>query len=247
MTLGRERDEKMTTTVERPAQDAAPPARGRWGRNGSGGEPDRRVPTPPRLRRRWGVFAAMAAVVCLGALGNVWLHQATTNASPVVAARSTIARGQIINRADLVTVQIGVDPALHPVPASQLETLVGKRAALDIAAGSLLTGDEVTDKVIPARGKSVVGVAVPATLLPGIPLVAGDQIRVVATPGAQGEATPGAPPSIAASVVSAATSTDNGQGSLTIITVSVPDSDAAGLAAMAATGKIAIVLDSRER
>ena len=52
---------------------------------------------------------------------------------------------------------------------------------------------------------------------------------------------------MAASVVSTASSTDNGQGSLTIITVAVPDSDAAGLAAMAATGKIAIVLDSRER
>lgn len=189
----------------------------------------------------------MAAVACLGALGNVWLHQATTSASAVVAARSTIIRGQIINRADLVTVQVGVDPALHPVPASQLEALVGKRAALDVAAGSLLTGDDVTDKVIPARGESVVGVAVPVTLMPGTPLVAGDQIRVVATPGAQGEATPGAPRSIAASVVSTATSTDNGQGSLTIITVQVPDSDAAGLAAMAATGKIAIVLDSRER
>jgi len=237
----------MTTTVERPAEDAASPARGRWGRNDAGGELGRRVPAPPRLRRRGGVFAAMAAVVCLGALGNVWLHQATTSASAVVAARSTITRGQMINRADLVTVQIGVDPALRPVPASQLETLVGKRAALDVAAGSLLTGDDVTDKVIPARGESVVGVAVPVTLMPGTPLVAGDQIRVVATPGAQGEATPGAPRSIAASVVSTATSTDNGQGSLTIITVAVPDSDAAGLAAMAATGKIAIVLDSRER
>jgi len=247
MTFGRERDEKMTTTVERPAQDFASPARDRWGRNDAGVELGRRVPAPPRLRRRWGVFAAMAAVVCLGALGNVWLHQATTSASAVVAARSTIIRGQIINRADLVAVQIGVDPALRPVPASQLETLVGKRAALDVAAGSLLTGDDVTDKVIPARGESVVGVAVPVTLMPGTPLVAGDQIRVVATPGAQGEATPGAPRSISASVVSTATSTDNGQGSLTIITVQVPDSDAAGLAAMAATGKIAIVLDSRER
>ena len=158
-----------------------------------------------------------------------------------------VTQGNSITRADLCAVQSGVDPARPPVRAAALETLFGKRAALDVAAGSLLTGDDVTDKVIPARGKSVVGVAVPATLMPGIPLVAGDQIRVVATPGAQGEATPGAPRSIAASVVSTATSTDNGQGSLTIITVAVPDSDAAGLAAMAATGKIAIVLDSRER
>jgi hypothetical protein len=38
-------------------------------------------------------------------------------------------------------------------------------------------------------GMSVVGVAVPAALLPGEPLRAGDQVRVVATPGQQGEVT----------------------------------------------------------
>ena len=36
------------------------------------------VPAPPRARRRWGLFAAMVALVAVGALGNVWLHAATT-------------------------------------------------------------------------------------------------------------------------------------------------------------------------
>ena len=62
---------------------------------------------PPKARRRWGLFAAMAAVVCLGALGNVWLHQATTNSTQVVAARTAIERGTVISRDQLMTVQIG--------------------------------------------------------------------------------------------------------------------------------------------
>lgn len=64
-----------------------------------------------------GVFAAMAGVVCLGALGNVWLHQVTNNAREVVAARVTIERGSLITRDELMSVQIGTDPAVRSVPA----------------------------------------------------------------------------------------------------------------------------------
>ena len=70
----------MTTTVERPGTVAVNGAAS--GGPGAGVA----LPVPPKARRRWGLFAAMAAVVCLGALGNVWLHQATTNSTQVVAA-----------------------------------------------------------------------------------------------------------------------------------------------------------------
>lgn len=234
----------MTTTVERPSSVAT---------NGSGppsaGGAAAPVPTPPKARRRWGLFAAMAAVVCLGALGNVWLHQATTNSTQVVAARSTIERGTVISRDQLMTVQIGSDPALKPVSAGQLESLVGKRAAVDVAAGSLLTGESITDQIIPAQGHSLVGVGVTPAMMPGAKLVAGDRIRIVATPGQQGLTDAAAKPvSVAAVVVSTATGADTtGQGAQTIITVDVPSADAPQLASMASTGKVAIVLDSRDR
>ena len=208
------------------------------------------LPSPPKARRRWGLFAAMAALVCLGALGNVWLHQATTNAKQVVAARTMIERGSIITRDQLVTVQVGSDPALRSVPASALADLVGKRAAVDVAAGSLLTTDSTTDKQIPGTGHSLVGVGVMPAMMPGTKLMAGDRVRIVATPSQAGvpAATPGAPTSVAAVVVSTFTGPDTtGQGAQTIITVDVPSGDAAQLAAMAASGKVAVVLDSRDR
>lgn len=233
----------MTMTVERvaaPLNGAGTPA----------GPEGGLLPSPPKARRRWGLFAAMAALVCLGALGNVWLHQATTNAKQVVAARTTIERGSIITRDQLVTVQVGSDPALRSVPASALADLVGKRAAVDVAAGSLLTTDSTTDKQIPGTGHSLVGVGVMPAMMPGTKLMAGDQVRIVATPSQAGvpAATPGAPTSVAAVVVSTFTGTDTtGQGAQTIITVDVPSGDAAQLAAMAASGKVAVVLDSRDR
>lgn len=233
----------MTTTAQRSASPA------RSTRRQAADLASTPVPTPPKARRRWGLFAAMAALVCLGALGNVWLHQATTSAQQVVAARSTIERGTVISRDQLMTVQIGSDPALSPVPASDLEGMVGKRAAVDVAAGSLLTRDAATDKNVPGEGHSLVGVGVMPAMMPGAKLVAGDRIRIVATPGQQGDATAiSTATSVTAVVVSTETGTDTtGQGAQTIITVDVPTGDAAQLAAMAATGKVAVVLDSRDR
>ena len=233
----------MTTTIERPAGAASNRERRR---DEASAIP---LPEPPKARRRWGLFAAMAALVCLGALGNVWFHQASTNAKQVVAARSTIERGTVISRDQLMTVQVGSDPALRPVDASQIENMVGKRAAVDVAAGSLLTADVATSKNVPAQGQSLVGVAVTPAMMPGTQLVAGDRIRIVATPAQQalGE-TATSPVAVAAVVVSTQTGADTtGQGAQTIITVDVPTADAAQLAAIAAAGKVAVVLDSRDR
>jgi hypothetical protein len=90
----------------------------------------------------------------------------------------------------------------------------------------------------------VVGVALPASLLPGEPLRAGDQVRVVATPGQQGEVTDGKQRAITATVVGVYPDADSGQ---TVVSVQVPFDEAAELAARSATGKVALVLDSRER
>jgi len=211
--------------------------------------PSAAVPTPPRARRRWGLFAAMVLVVALGALGNVWLLASTTTAQEVVAARSTIERGSVIAREDLMTVRIELDPSLHTVPGGDLAGLVGQRAALDVAAGSLLTVESVTKSTVPPDGYSLVGIGVARARMPGVALVAGDQVRVVATPEpATGTHAVATPVSVGAVVVGTQPGTDaTGAGGQTIFTVQVPTADAASLAAMAATGNVAVVLDSRER
>jgi SAF domain len=203
---------------------------------------------PPKPRRRWGLFAAMVLVVCLGALGGVWLLDAATTATPVVAARSTIERGSVIDRDDLVTVRVEADPALQPVAGADLESLVGQRAALDIAAGSLLTTGAVTEQSVPAEGYSLVGIGVAEAMMPGAPLMAGDRVRfvVVADPAGGPAPTVGLEP-IGAVVVGTQVGSDVSVSAQTIVTVQVPADDAAQLAAIASTGKVALVLDSRDR
>jgi hypothetical protein len=201
------------------------------------------VAPAPKLRRRPALVAASVAAVCLGALLGVWAWTSTSNTHEVVALRQTISRGETLGLGDLMTVRVGVDPGLRTIPGERLAALVGQRAAMDMAAGSLVTDEEVTAKVVPSRGNSVVGVALPPSLMPGEPLVAGDQVRIVATPGPQGDVGPGDPAAIMATVVGLYPNGENGQ---TVVAVEVPQGQAAELAARSATGKVALVLDSRE-
>lgn len=150
----------------------------------------------------------------------------------------------MLSQSDIAVVEVGVDPGLQPIPRSQLSTVIGKRAATDIAAGTLLSAAQVTDAVVPPSGMSLVGVALSAGGMPGEPLAAGDDVRIVTTPGQDGQLDRGDPEAVAASVVSVAVSAETGQR---VVTVQVPEGDAAGLAAKAATGNVALVLDSRER
>jgi SAF domain len=202
------------------------------------------IATPPKLRRRPLLVVASIAAVCLGALFGVWAYTSVSTAQEVVAVRSSVQRGELISREDLVAVRIGLDPALSPIPASHLDGVVGQRAAMDLPAGGLVTRDSIAATVVPAQDMSVVGVALPAALLPGEPLRAGDRVRVVATPGQQGDVDEGEQRSITAAVVGIYPDADSDQ---TVVSVQVPYDQAAELAARAATGKVALVLDSRER
>ena len=64
------------------------------------------------------------------------------------------------------------------------------------------------------------------------------------TPGDQGEVTNEDPVTVEAVVVGASRVPETGE---TVVDVSVPEGDAADLAARAATGRVALVLDTRER
>lgn len=199
---------------------------------------------PPKLRRRPSLVAASIALICLGGILAAFAWTATTSTKSVVAARDLVQRGEVIEASDLMTVQVSADPALRTVPAAQLTTLVGRRAANDIAVGTLVTAGQVTDENVPSSGQSLVGVGLPLSQLPGEELVAGDKVRVVSTPGAQGEVSDAPPVTIRAEVVSVRVNDEDGQ---VVVTVQLPEGDAADLAARVATGNIAIVLDSRER
>lgn len=199
---------------------------------------------PPKLRRRPALLAGAIAAICLGALLGAWAWTSTTNTKEVLVARDTIPRGAIIEAKDLERVRINADPALNPVAASSYDDIVGQRAALDIAAGSLLTDTSTSEELLPPEGMSVVGVALTPAQVPGLPLQSGDRVRVVTTPGEGQQAASGAPGFSEAEVIGS--HVDDATGEL-IVDLLVPHVDATVLAARVATGNVALVLDSGVR
>lgn len=190
------------------------------------------------------MVGAGLALAAVGGLTSAWLVSSGRDTVPVVAVARDVERGQELARADLGVVGVPPDASLATVPADRLEEVVGATAATGLLAGSLLTPDATTDTPVPMDGAALVGVAVTEAQRPAEPLVPGDDVRIVDTPPAQADPPAAEPDSIAGQVVAVSAPDEVG---LAVVDVLVPRDRAADLAARAATGRVALVLDSRER
>ena len=123
--------------------------------------------SPPKLRRRPAIVAGAIGAVCLGAVLAAWAWSSSTSTQQVLVSTTAIPRGTVIEAEDLTTARISDDPAVALLPASAADEVVGHRAALDVAAGGLLTPDVVQEGSLPASGQSVVGVALKPEQAPG--------------------------------------------------------------------------------
>jgi len=235
----------MTQTTNR--RPAGPQLEGGSAPGPSAAKPNhpRPVPvSPARHRRRPALIGVGVALVALGGLTSGWLVTSTGDTSQVLALARPVPAGQALVRADLVVADVRPDPSLMTVPAAQVSSVVGLRAAAGLQAGALLTPTSVTAQVLPGSGSSLVGVFLSPAQLPAEPLLAGDSVRIVDTPPAQADPPSAAPGSTRAQVVSVTAPDASGSATVDVL---VPEGQAAGLAARAATGRISLVLDSRER
>lgn len=199
---------------------------------------------PTRARRRPALIALGLALVALSVLASVYLTSTLGRTYQVLAIQGEIPRGAEITAANIATVELPTGPTLlDPVLAEDFDQYVdqGKVATTSLTNGQLLTQDSVADEVGPAAGQSIVGIALAPNQMPGsLTLQAGDKVRVVETPATGGEPPAEAPLAITATV---AGTHGSDLGEQTIVDVEVASSNAAALAARAATGRVAIVLD----
>jgi hypothetical protein len=184
-------------------------------------------------------------LVALGALAFLYVSGQLSTATPVIAVVSDVQRGAVIGDGDVAVASVVPDPALAPVPAGRMDDVVGLRAAADLVAGTLLTEASVTAAVVPSAGEAVVGVPLTAGQMPGEPLLPGDVILIVATPG-PGDGEPAqAPRSIQATVLTTYPAT--GPSDQVIVDVLVSSEQAADLVSRVSTGRVGVMLTSRER
>jgi hypothetical protein len=181
-------------------------------------------------------------LVVAGALISVGAYTQLSNAQEVIAVVAPVARGERLERGDLQVVRVGIDPALHLIPAEQMAQLIGQYAIWDLPQGSLVTVGAVGPSVVPHKGRAEVGLALAPGRLPGNQLVIGDQVRVVSVPD------PGAADSQVRSWPATVVDVSPPDGNRTVVVgVELEAAVAPEVAALSASGRVALVLDARER
>jgi hypothetical protein len=206
-----------------------------------------------RRRRRPLFYVICIGLMCLGAVVSAFAFTRASHSQQVVAVVKTIHAGETISSGDLKLVDMNSDADLQTVPAAEESTVIGQVAQLDMAAGSVVTPHSFGKVSVPAKGQAVVGLSLTPAQMPASSIRVGDKVSLVAV-GDDNSATfatdtatiEGTVVGVSAPNASGSSGGDPQTGN-NVVDVSVPTSTAPGLAAKAANGKVALVLDSREQ
>jgi hypothetical protein len=205
---------------------------------------------PPRVsarRRRPGVIALSLALIAAGGAGVAVLLLQVGNRTEVVTVVRDVQVGQVLTEQDLGKASIALDPAVKAVRADDMEAVVGKRAAVELKPGSLLSPSQVTKDSLVKAGEQLVPIGLKPEQVPATALVPGQKVQLVHVP-AQGtvdtgkEAGGDVPKSIAGRVVKASTAAP-GTG-VVVVDVATSADDGPTAAAWVSVGALRLVLDA---
>ena len=200
------------------------------------------TPPPPRLpaRRNPKWIALGVVALCLGGLLSYVIYARLANETAVVTVAESVYRGEVIDATDLTTITLQGNTIAQAVPAADLDAMVGKRAAVDLVAGSVLVASAVTDESIPATGRAVVGLKLSAGRTPTSLLIPAAAVRLVALPDQNGSDDLTGD-TFTARIIDQANGAD---GTSILVNVDVAADQAATIAQLAAQDRIALVRDA---
>lgn len=201
---------------------------------------------PVKRERRWSVAALCIVLAAVAGLGAAAAVTSASDRTQVLAIARDVPAGQALTDADLTVAEVSADAALTPVPAANKASIVGKRPAVDLRKGGLLTTSQLSAGTGLGDNKQQVGVQVKRGQAPAGTLAPGDKVLAVTTP-AQGEQTGDqdveTPPSTIKGVV-VGVSRPDASGTV-VVNLAVYPSDGPLLATRAAQGHIALVREPR--
>lgn len=228
----------MSSTIQLPS-----PARGPQ-------PPSDLTPSPGGKRKtpiRWSGLALCVLLAIVGALiVVVAVSRASDRVSVLVVSRD-VAAGDRLTGADVRTASVSEDPAVETVNSSERASVVGKRAAVDMRKGSLVSDAQLTPGGGLGDDQQLVGVEVKRGQAPRSALGSGDEVLAVTIP-AQGEdvssgaASKAEPESVSATVVSVGP--PDASGAVTV-NLAVDPAEGPAVAARAAAKQLALVREPR--
>jgi hypothetical protein len=126
-------------------------------------------------QRRWSLALLAVLVTVASALGFVVLWMNAGGREPVLALRHNVTAGQTIENDDLRVVRVAADPGIDPIASSARDDVVGRPAAADLLAGTLLVPEAVGTASGLEAGQAVIAVPVSPEELPA-DLEGGDRV-----------------------------------------------------------------------
>jgi hypothetical protein len=197
-------------------------------------------------RLRWSRVVVGACVAVFCGVMFVALYDSAGGRHPVLAIGRPVPAFAPISASDLTTVRIANDPALAPVPVQDEGSVIGRRAAVALVPGTLLTAADVGSGPLLGAGQASVGLALNAGQVPA-GLVAGDSVLVIETPptgqGAPATFPTSTGPSVLvnkATVLSVSAPTATSGNSDTQVTLAVPADLTAQVAVAASANEVAL-------
>lgn len=149
---------------------------------GSGGQLFDLEPPQTGRRSRFPEVAVGLLLIVGGALAALIWQINATSTTPVLAMANRVEQGEIVELDDLQLVEIRSADQLNVLRAADTANIVGRIARTDLAVGTLVTADHVSDGSVIALGDGVVGLSLTNGQVPSLRLRPGDRIDVVLTP-----------------------------------------------------------------
>lgn len=192
------------------------------------------------------MIALSLALIAAGGAGVAVLLLQVAERTEVVTVVRDVQVGQVLTEQDLGRASVALDPAVKAVKADDLESVVGKRAAVELKPGSLLAPSQVTKDSLVKAGEQLVPIGLKPEQVPATALVPGQKVRLVHVP-AQGATAPDTasdttPKTIAGRVVKASQAAP-GTG-VVVVDVATAAADGPTVAAWVAAGTLRLVLDA---
>ncbi|MCZ7377459.1 SAF domain-containing protein [Micromonospora sp. WMMC250] len=199
-------------------------------------------PTVVRQRRvRPGLLGLAVLLIALGGLGAAFAVTSVRATGSYLAVARPVEVGREISAADLVSVQVAGGQGLRPVPAGRLDEVVGKRAAVALVPGTLLTLGQVTDDPLLGPGQQQIALGLKTAQVPARELHPGDKVLLVSTPdrsNTTGDAAAAAGTRFSATVIDMVSPANNDK----VLYLALVTRDVPAVVALAAQNRLAVVL-----
>ncbi|MFK3982839.1 SAF domain-containing protein [Micromonospora sp. NPDC050397] len=200
---------------------------------------------PPKVVRqrriRPGLLGLAVLLVALGGLGSAFAITSVRSTGSYLAVARPVAVGAILTADDLARVEVAGGQGLTPVAASRMNEVVGKRAAVTLTPGTLLTPGQFTDQPLLAPGQQQVAINLRVGAVPAKKLRPGDKLLLIALPDANKTTGAETPATRFESTVIDSAVPDT---SSVVLYLALAVRDVPAVVALGASNRIAVVLTS---